>query len=110
MSHRQRRKSYNRIHRRTNIVGHIGKEHTFCLIGPIRLHECIFQQILLFQFASDFFIHTAESKYDTMTAVPCSRPYCFDLEIHDFSISDNPVVHIVLFSHFQLFFQFIQRE
>ena len=34
----------------------------------------------------------------------------FDLEIHDFSISDNPVVHIVLFSHFQLFFQFIQRE
>ncbi len=40
-------KPYNRIHRRTDIVGHIGKEGGLRPVGMLRLHQRILQSLCL---------------------------------------------------------------
>ncbi len=64
MRKRQRCKPDNCIHRRTDIMRHIGKKYTLRLTGPVSLIQSILQKILLLHFPADFPIHTAESKYN----------------------------------------------
>ena len=54
-------KSDNRVHRRADVMGHIGQKDAFCLVCLVRLLQRVFQQIFLFDFVSDLFFYTAES-------------------------------------------------
>ena len=48
MADRNGCKSYDGIHGCTDVMGHIGKEGRFCLVGMLRLHQSILQRLGLF--------------------------------------------------------------
>ena len=55
MAYCDRCKSYDRIHRRPDIMGHIGKECRFCRIGMLRLHQRVLQRLSLLPLFPDLF-------------------------------------------------------
>ena len=103
----QRSKAYDSVHRSTNVVGHIGKKYTFCLICSVCLHKRAFKQIFLFYFAAYFFVHASESYNNSANFFPCSRPNRFHLKISYIIVASAgcSVVHMEIFIFSKLFFQ-----
>ena len=63
-------KTDNRVHRRTDIMRHIGKEHALCLVCTVRLEKSVLQQCSLFHFPACFSVNIAETQHDAPAAVP----------------------------------------
>ena len=95
MRDRQSGKPDDRIHRSTDIVGHIGEKYTLRLACPVRLHKRIFQKILLLHLLPYLGIHTAEAHDNSLAVLPRSGTDSLHLEISHLAVPQSPVIHTV---------------
>ncbi len=103
---RQRRETNDCIHRRADIVRHIRKENAFRLAGPVGLHQCILQLILLFHLAADLFIYAADTDYDAVVAVvPAACTHYLRLKIFHYTFAGGTIIAEINVLLAQLFFQ-----
>ncbi len=103
MGNGQSRKADDRIHRRADVVRHIGKKYAFCFACAVRLQKSVFEQALLFHFAADFRIYAAQSQDNSVAVVKRSRIDEFHLVIFHFAVFLRPVVYVVQFFFFEFF-------
>ena len=95
MAGRNRSKPDNRIHRRTNIVGHIGKERRLCPVGMLRLHQRILQRLCLFPLLPDAFRNLLYHYHDHNIIgiiVPCHNEGLADAYLPGMGII-SPIFH-----------------
>ena len=71
------RKAHNGIHGGADVMGHIGKENAFRLVGPVSLHQGIFQQVLFLHLPARFLVHAAEAQHNAMLPAPFPYAHCF---------------------------------
>ena len=91
-------KTYNCIHWRTDVMGHIGKERRFRLVGMLCLHQCILQCLrllpLLLNLFRDFLAHNHD--HDIIRIVIL----CHDEGLADTNLlasrRGTPIIHIYL--------------
>ena len=104
VSNRKRRKAHNGVHRRADIVGHVGKEHAFRLAGAVCLGKRILQKVFLFHFPADILIHTVEAKDNPVAFFPYPRTDGLHLEVDVFPLPYSPVIYAehILFLKFFL--------
>ena len=106
MGNRQGCKAHDGIHGRPDIVGHIGKEYAFSLVGLIRLHQSILQQTLLLHFIANLLVHTPKAQNDLVIRLPASRTHRLHLEVLHLTVNQNTMIHIILL----LFRQFLLQS
>ncbi len=98
MLHRQRSESYDRIHRRPDIVRHIGEEYALGLARPVGLHQRILQVASLLHLIADFFIHTADTQDNTAAAAANPGPHDLHLIILQLAFLLRTEIHMILFA------------
>ena len=88
-------KAQNGVHRRPDIVGHIGQEHALGLICAVGLHQSVLQQIRLFHFVPGFLVHAPGTQHNGALSAPVPRPDRLQLEIPHGPVDLNPIIGIV---------------